>query len=319
MSGSIRLASAPINWGITADFDPDNPTPDELLQSVADAGYTGCEFGPFGYFGSSDEHIGARFDAYGLATVAIWVDIQLSEPLTAEAAETLGAICARLRRLEAQFLIVSDFISDARLSIVSRVADYPELWWSDDDWKQVRQTLIAIGEIAASHGRTVAVHPHVGGHIETGHEIEQLLRAIDGTGIMLCIDTGHIRIGGVDSIPILKREMHRVVHLHAKDVDQTILNQLQQGALSYEEAVGAGLYCDLGTGMIDWAGFRDALKNAAYAGWVVAEQDRLLTKGSRAPFDSNQRNYEFLQTLLQVQGQRSTDAVDLDEQYLAES
>ena len=71
MSGSIRLASAPINWGITSDFDPGNPTPDELLQSVANAGYTGCEFGPFGYFGSAGTEIGDRFAAHGLATVAI--------------------------------------------------------------------------------------------------------------------------------------------------------------------------------------------------------------------------------------------------------
>jgi len=300
MNGSIRLASAPINWGITADFDPGNPAPEALLQSVVDAGYTGCELGPFGYFGSSDTEIGDKFEPFGLVAVAIWVDIPLAEPLTAKMSEPLHTICARLQQLDAAFLIVSDLISSDRLEIVSRVAAHPDLWWSDASWGQVRETLIAIGEIANSHGRTVAVHPHVGGHIETGDEIEHLLRAIEGSSIKLCLDTGHIRIGGADAIPILKREMSRIVHLHAKDVDETILNRMQNGELSYDDAVGAGLYCDLGAGMIDWTGFRESLMNGGYAGWVVAEQDRILAPNSRAPFDSNKRNFEFLRTLLKA-------------------
>jgi inosose dehydratase len=185
--------------------------------------------------------------------------------------------------------------------VVSRVAQHPETWWSDDAWSQVRDTLISISEIAAAHGRTVAVHPHVGGHIETGEEIDRLLRAIDGTDVRLCIDTGHIRIGGIDAIPILRRELHRVVHVHAKDIDEAILERLQQGELGYEAAVGAGLYCNLGEGMVDWDGFRETLQREGYAGWVVAEQDRLLSPGSRAPYDANRQNARFLHALLGIE------------------
>lgn len=298
MNNRIRLASAPINWGISYPNEEGNPTPDEVMQSVVDAGYVGCEFGPYGYFGATDDEVAARFEKFGLQTVAIWLDLPLEKSLSSESITMLDGICSSLKALDAPYLIVSDLITDERTAIVARVEQFPDLWWSDDDWRQVRETFIQIGEIAGKHGRTVAVHPHMGGHIESGREIEQMLKAIDDTDIRVCIDTGHIRIGGVDAIPILANELHRVVHVHAKDINQAILGKLQRGEITLRDAVGSGLFCDLGKGMVDWNGFASILTNGGYQGWVVAEQDRLLTPGAREPFESNRHNHEFLKSLL---------------------
>jgi inosose dehydratase len=95
--------------------------------------------------------------------------------------------------------------------------------------------------------------------------------------------------------------MHRVVHVHAKDIDEAVLERMQTGELDYESAVGAGLYCNLGVGMVDWDGFRDSLQHGGYTGWVVAEQDRLLLPDSRDPYDSNHRNAMFLRALLGIE------------------
>jgi inosose dehydratase len=297
---AIRLASAPINWGITTPGEEGNPDPDKLLEAVARAGYVGCEFGPFGYFGDTSEEISARFANTGLDTVAIWIDVPLASPLSDETRSSLEEICASLHALVAPYLLVSDLITDDRTALVGRIPDHPEVWWTDDDWMQVRKTLIDIAAIAMRHGRTMAVHPHIGGHIESGAEIERLLEAIDGTDAKLCIDTGHIRIGGVDAIPILEKELHRVVHIHAKDIDEGVLKQLQDGSISLRDAVGLGLFCELGNGMVDWDGFARVVRDGGYSGWVVAEQDRLLAPGSREPYEANERNFRFLQNLLGV-------------------
>jgi inosose dehydratase len=300
MAHSLRLASAPINWGVSGPNDPGNPSPDAMLEAIAEGGYVGSELGPYGYFGKSPAEVKERFDANNLAVVAIWIDIPLEKPLSIETANLLDQICSTLQALEAGHLLVSDFISDERLAVVSRVEESPQTWWSENDWAQVKSTLRSIASIAAGHSITTAVHPHVGGHIESGQEIERLLNAIDGEAVDICIDTGHIRLGGTDSIPILKRESSRVSHIHAKDVDPEILAQMQQGKISYFDAVGQGLYCDLGAGMVDWRGFQEAVGDSGYSGWVVAEQDRLLVPGSKDPFESNQRNFAFLQDLLGV-------------------
>jgi len=48
---------------------------------------------------------------------------------------------------------------------------------------------------AASRGVRAVLHPHVGTMIETGEEVRQVL---DGSRISLCLDTGHLLIGGTD-------------------------------------------------------------------------------------------------------------------------
>ncbi len=297
MNGAIRLASAPINWGITTPGEEGNPDPSELLAAVAEAGYTGCEIGPFDYFGSTAEEIKAKFDEHGLDVVAFWVDVPLADPLSEELREWLQQVCDRLGTLGAPFLIVSDLMTEERLGIAGRVPSFPEHWWTDAQWEQVRHTLIDMTGIASVHGVTIAVHPHLGGHIESGEEINRLIEAIDGTDARLCIDTGHNRIGGMDAIPILSRELSRTVHVHAKDIDEGVLAQLQDGSIGIWDAIRAGLFCDLGDGMVDWHGFRDALIDGRYTGWVVAEEDRMLEPGSHAPYDSNVRNFAFLSEL----------------------
>ena len=197
------MASAPINWGIMDPGDPVNPDPDELLATVRDSGYVGCELGPLGYFGSSGAEIADRFATNGLAPVAIWMEMPLDRSLDDEIADQVGSVCLLLAEIGATHLIVSDLITHDRLKVVGRVEQFPETWWNDDQWPQVRQTLAAIAEIAAERNLTTAVHPHVGGHIESGREVHRLLEIMDGTTLTLCIDTGHIRIGGIDAIHVL--------------------------------------------------------------------------------------------------------------------
>ncbi len=298
MTNTVRLASAPINWGIESSDSPGNPDPDELLAAVAASGYQGCELGPYSYFGDSLEQVSTRFSSHALAVVAIWIDIPLATELDEQYRAIIVSAAERLRDLAAEMLIVSDLLTEDRLSIVSRVEQFPDSWWTDTQWQRVRETLLEIERIAANHGLRLAVHPHVGGHIETGQEIGHLLDAIDGTGVGICLDTGHIQLGGSDPMAIFEMAADHVVHLHAKDIDGSIFAQLKSGALHYVEAVGKGLYCDLGSGIVDWQRYAENISKEGYSGWVVAEQDRLLVPGLKSPFDSNDHNFTFLRDLI---------------------
>jgi inosose dehydratase len=295
---SVKLGAAPITWGVESADDPRNPSAEFVLSQSAEAGYQGCELGAPGFFGSQAESINRRFAHNSLDAVAFWMDIPLDKPLTAETSDSLGRTCKLLADVNAQHLIVSDLLTAERMTIVGRVSQFPQEWWIPDQCSQAKATLLQIQEIATRHERVLSVHPHVGGHIETGDEIEELLNCINGTTIGLCVDTGHVSIGGSDPVQLLESQFARVRILHAKDVDESVLSNLQAGELTYEEAVAAGLYSDLGNGLVDWAGYRDALHRNQYDGWVIAEQDALSGYSHDRASASNTANYLFLNQLL---------------------
>jgi inosose dehydratase len=101
-------------------------------------------------------------------------------------------------------------------------------------------------------------------------------RVLDGSAIPLCLDTGHLLIGGTDPAALARAAAGRVGHVHLKDVDQKLASQVTGGALTYAAAVRAGLYRPLGQGDVDVAAVVRALTSAGYAGWYVLEQDTIL-------------------------------------------
>lgn len=299
MRTGVKLSAAPIDWGV-AGLNPGNPSPTELLDCVRDAGYAGCELGTHGYFGYSPQEISSYFTPRGLVVSASWYDVDLSKPLTQHCAAEIDLICSFLQAGGATVINISDKIVPERVAVVSRVPSFPEVWWNDQDWAQVPKTLLEIHEVTSRRGVTVAVHPHVGTHIETSDETQRMLDATEHSPIRICLDTGHLLLGGSEPIALLNRIGDRIAHVHAKDVDGAMLARLQSGEIDYFAATGQGLYSDLGTGIVDWHGLKSGLDAFEYDGWVVAEQDRLLVPSSREPFDANKRNYDFLAGLIGV-------------------
>jgi inosose dehydratase len=296
MTTGVKLSAAPIDWGVAA-LVPDNPSPDALLDCVRDAGYVGCELGTHGYFGASDVEIDGYFAPRGLAVSASWYDVDLAKPLSAMNAAEIDLVSSLLEASGADVINISAKMLPERIAVVGRVPSFPETWWSDDDWAQVPKTLADIQTITGRRGVRVAVHQHVGTHLESAAEMRRLIDVTrDGT-TAFCLDTGHLLLGGNDPVALLDELGDRVIHVHAKDVDGPTFARLRTGDLDYVAAVGQGLYCDLGRGIVDWTGLKRGLDATAFTGWVVAEQDRPLVPGSRIPFEANKRNYRFLAEL----------------------
>lgn len=297
MGMSVKLSAAPIDWGVAGLVDG-NPDPNELLDCVRDAGFSGCELGTHGYFGLTSGEIAGLFEPRGLAVSASWYDVDLAKPLAAESAAEIDLICSLLQAGGADVINISAKMTPERLAVVSRVPEHPETWWNDDDWVRVPGVLGEVHEVASARGVRVAVHQHVGTHLESAAEMRRFIDVSRGGPTAFCLDTGHLLLGGADPVALLTELGDRVIHIHAKDVDPTIFARLRAGELDYVAATGAGLYSDLGTGMVDWLGVRAGLDAAGFDGWVVAEQDRILSPGSRIPFEASPRNHKFLANLL---------------------
>ena len=122
-------------------------------------------------------------------------------------------------------------------------------------------------------GVLAVLHPHVGTMVETRDEVD---RVLDGSAIRLCLDTGHLLIGGTDPLQLAREVPHRIAHAHLKDVDATLAARVQAGELTYTEAVRRGMYTPLGAGDVDIAGIVTALRSNGFDGWFVMEQDTIL-------------------------------------------
>jgi inosose dehydratase len=118
------------------------------------------------------------------------------------------------------------------------------------------------------------LHPHVGTMVENGYEVQ---RVLEGSSISLCLDTGHLLIGGTDPAELTRQVPERIAHTHLKDVDGRIAARVRDGQLSYTEGVRAGMYQSLGSGDVDVAAIVGVLESHGYTGWYTLEQDTILT------------------------------------------
>jgi len=148
---------------------------------------------------------------------------------------------------------------------------------------------------------TATPHPHVATMVESGAEAE---RVLSGSHIGLCLDTGHLLIGGGDPVALARSHAQRIAHVHLKDVRLDWARRVQAGEVTYTEAVAGGMYVPLGQGDVDVVAIVTALEDAGYAGWYVLEQDTVLAgppQGEGPVADVRESFYH----LLRISAQRS--------------
>ena len=144
----------------------------------------------------------------------------------------------------------------------------------EDGWATLLSNLDRLARAAEEVGVTATLHPHVGTMVEDAAEVR---RVLDDSGIGLCLDTGHLLIGGADPVALARDHADRVRHVHLKDVDAGTAASVRAGRIGYTEAVREGLYRPLGQGDVDIAAIVTSLEQAGYDGWYVLEQDTILT------------------------------------------
>ena len=84
----------------------------------------------------------------------------------------------------------------------------------------------------------------------------------------------------VDPVELTRQAADRIAHTHLKDVNQGLARQVQDGRLTYTEAVAQGLYRPLGGGDVDIAAIVGALDAHHYDG---------TTSSSRTPSSPGSR------------------------------
>jgi inosose dehydratase len=259
----VRIAGAPISWGVCeVPGWGHQMAPDRVLAEMRDAGLEATEFGPDGFLPADPEERSALLKSYGLGAVGGFVPVVLHDPARDPLAEVERALAG---------------FGDAGTLVLAAATglhgydERPVL--TDEGWAALLANLDRIAAYAAGRGALATLHPHVGTVVEGPREIDRVLA---GSSVPLCLDTGHLLIGGTDPLELARTAPDRIAHVHLKDVDAELARRVQAGDVTYTEAVRDGVYRPLGDGDIDIPGIIGALTAAGYTGWYVMEQDTIL-------------------------------------------
>lgn len=268
---NLRIAAAPISWGVCevpgwgAVLDPAR-----VLAGMRSLGLTATELGPPGWLPEDPEVLRTELADKGMTLVAGFLAVPLHHPL-----EQVTEVAARSARA-----LAGAGAKTLVLAAATGVDGYdakPRL--SDGEWAALVAGAQAVATSAAEQGLDTVLHPHVGTLVETPEEID---RFVADTDLGLCLDTGHVLIGGGDPVAVAQQHAARIRHVHLKDVDASVAATVTRGERSYTDAVAAGLYRPLGAGDVDVAAVLDALHLAGYDGWFVLEQDTSLAVADEA-------------------------------------
>jgi inosose dehydratase len=293
VSAGTRVAGAPVSWGVIEIPDWGYQIPvDRVLREASSLGLSAMEAGPEGMLPPDPAEVSEVLARYDLSLVGGFVPAVLHEP---DAREAELALVERRARFFAA--AGADVLVLAAIPSTGAFEQTAEL--DDGEWRTMFESLKLVEEICARHGVGVALHHHFGTIIERD---DQLRRFLEGCDTGLCLDTGHLVLGGSDPVEIAGSAGERVSHLHLKDVDRELARLVATRELSYKDGATREMFRPLGDGDVDVAEVILRVQAAGYKGWYVLEQDNVVEtepKEGEGPVVNVRKSLEFLQSTLE--------------------
>ena len=283
----IAVANAPVSYGafeITVGHDPNVPDGVSVLDQVAEAGYAGIDLGPAGYLGSGDR-LGELLAERGLGLAGAYLELPYADPgALAEALPSLDELLSIFDTV-AGYLpgppprpTLADAGSAERRSHPGRSTAQRSLGLDGDGWRRFADGLARVAGRCRDRGYEPTFHPETGTYVEAPWEIEEVL---DRSDVGLCLETGHMMLGGGDPVAMLRDWAERVNHVHLKDATLAVMSGIVADEAPATEIWSREAFCVLGGGDLDVDAVLDGLRGMNFGGWLVVEQDILPRSAER--------------------------------------
>ncbi|HEU5103809.1 MAG TPA: sugar phosphate isomerase/epimerase [Roseiflexaceae bacterium] len=268
---TIEVGCGQITWS--------NDTPeDQVLAEIAQAGYAGAPAGPpSGRTAAEIQALYARHNlkpAPGYLGADFWRADQRDSIL--DRARQYAALMRELGCTEL-YVAAGGFNSHitssghSRSQLAGHVAASDAL--SGAEYQTFADTLNRVGEITLREGVRSCFHNHVGSVIETREETDRLLSLTDPALVFLGPDTGHLAWAGADPVAFCRDYATRIKTIHVKDVDGAVRARGAAEEWDYGTFAKNGIFAELGEGDVDFPAIFAILRDAGFAGWVIAETD----------------------------------------------
>jgi inosose dehydratase len=278
----MLFSNAPCSWGVAY---PTGNTVGwrQYLDEVAAAGYKGTELGPFGYLPKDATLVADELARRGLTVVGATHVHTFADP------DTLPVLLADLRAEGA----ILESLGARHLVVMDESNWYPggKSALDDTQWRGFAEGVETARKLIEEElGLKASFHPHIGTGVQFESEIDRLLA---DTGIDLCFDTGHHAFWDQDALAYFAKTRDRVAYVHLKNVDPKVRQRVLDGELSVERSYGEGVMCPLPDGAVNIAQIITFMRETAFEGPVVVEQD-LADNSRESPLELARRNLNFL-------------------------
>lgn len=307
----IWVGNAPCSWG-TLEFEGlkgERIGYQQMLDELVETGYAGTELGDWGFMPTDPAILKAELERRDLDMLGAFVPVALKykhahaegEAQALKAARLLAAVADAGRRGHKPLLVLSDANGTEPIRTRNAGRVKPEMGLSTAEWQIFAQGTERIAKaVLEETGLRTVFHHHSAGYVETPDEINRILELTDSSLVGLVFDTGHYAYGsGADNWQCVSegfsRFADRIWYVHFKDCQPEVAKRSRAEGWNYFLAVRHGVFCELGSGCVDFPGIVALLRERNYLGWIVVEQDVL--PGMGAPRESAMRNREYLRTI----------------------
>ncbi|MDQ3253657.1 MAG: TIM barrel protein [Acidobacteriota bacterium] len=297
----IKVGNAPVSWGVmeVAGWGEQIPYR-QVLDEIAEAGYTGTELGPYGYLPTEPNELMPELSARGLQLVASFVPVPLAHAERHESGyQEAMKVAHLLAQSGARLIVLSDEMSEMRMAVSGRVDDSRDEL-SDAQWDGAAQILTRISEACRELGLSAVFHHHAGSFVETPGEIARLCELTEPDVLGICLDTGHYLFGGGDPVDAVHMYGARIRHLHLKDVQLPVLESARRDEVGFLEAVRRGVFCPLGEGAVDLKKVIQDMTAGGYSDWAIVEQDVDTRNPNAKPLESAVRSRQYLRNAIGI-------------------
>jgi len=291
----LKIGNAPCSWGVEAPQSPNNPSWEKVLSDCHEAGYTGIELGPVGFFPEDPDVLGPALRSRNITLTAGVVfrpfhDKNAWNNVLDGAHRTFKALVDHGSKTG----VLIDSIASERSLTGGRPNEARRLQGKDLSGMLNRiETIAKIG--SEEYGLNISIHAHAAGFIEFKDEVENVLDSISEKYLSLCIDTGHCLYAGFDPIDFYKQHQERTSYFHFKDIDPIVKKHVIEKRVNFYDAINQGLFCNLGKGMCDFHDLFKTLNNNNFQGWSTIEQE--CDPLSKNTLDDANKNLNYLKEI----------------------
>ncbi|TAK71995.1 MAG: hypothetical protein EPO22_00895 [Dehalococcoidia bacterium] len=290
----MRVANSPILWH-NEDLPDLMPPVDAatIADEIAAAGYEGVEHSS--KFPQDGAGVRELLAPRGLQLISAFAGLRIPGDDDRGEIERAKELASFVRDAGGDMLVSALDYAEAREAIAGSVGPGdPRL--DECGWSAIVDALHEIGHHCASIGVTQVFHNHAATFIETPDEFGELVRRTDPSLVSLCLDVGHLVVGGGDPVACFREHAGRIRLVHLKDASSAVVASMRRREFGFIEGLRRRVFCELGTGELDVAGVVAEMARATYDGWVVLEQDTTF----RAPIESARHNREAFRRLAGV-------------------
>lgn len=269
----VKLGIAPIAW--TNDDMPDlgkENTFEQCVSEMALAGFTGSEVG--NKYPKDPEVLKKALELRGVEICNQWFSSFLITKSFEEVEKEFRAQLAFLKAMGAKVIGASEQSHSVQGQMDTPIFGH-KYEMNDEEWDTFCTGMNKLGKIAKEeYGIALTFHHHMGTVVQSLAEVDRMMENTDPEYVSLLFDTGHFTYCGEDPLEVVKKYVHRIKHVHLKDIRPEVVEQVKKENMSFLAGVRAGAFTIPGDGCINYDPIFKVLEDAGYEGYMVVEAEQ---------------------------------------------